>query len=109
MSSPSSVRMSKGSYGTPTRPAMATSSVPWRTPAVAPPRHLPVTMAPRRTGATSISRMKPNSRSQTSEPAEKKHVKRTDIEMTPGKRKVRSGTPCPDGIIDERPLPRTKR
>jgi hypothetical protein len=36
------------------------------------------------TGATSISRRKPNSRSHTIEPAEKIDVNSTDIASTPG-------------------------
>jgi len=51
---------------------------------VAPPRHLPITIAHRRTGATSISRRNPNSRSQTIEAAEKIDVNSTDIARTPG-------------------------
>jgi hypothetical protein len=38
---------------------------PWKPATVAPPRHLPMTIELRRTGATIISRRKPNSRSQT--------------------------------------------
>ncbi len=51
---------------------------------VAPPRHLPITIAHRRTGATSISRRNPNSRSQTIEAAEKIAVNSTDMASTPG-------------------------
>jgi hypothetical protein len=57
---------------------------PWKVATVAPPRHLPITMAQRRTGATSISRRKPNSRSQTIDAAEKMAVNSTDMASTPG-------------------------
>ena len=58
--------------------------MPWKVATVAPPRHLPTTMAHRRTGATSISRRNPNSRSHTIEAAEKMAVNRTDMASTPG-------------------------
>ena len=58
--------------------------MPWKVAMVAPPRHLPTTMAARLTGATSISRRKPNSRSQTIEAAEKMAVNMTDMASTPG-------------------------
>jgi hypothetical protein len=58
--------------------------MPWKVAMVAPPRHLPMTMADRLTGATSISRRNPNSRSQTIEAAEKMAVNMTDIASTPG-------------------------
>ena len=57
---------------------------PWNVATVAPPRHLPITMAQRRTGATSISRRNPNSRSHTIEAAEKIAVNSTDMASTPG-------------------------
>ena len=46
-------------------------TIPWKVETVAPPRHFPITMADLLTGATSISRRNPNSRSQTIEAAEK--------------------------------------
>ena len=58
--------------------------MPWMVAIVAPPRHLPTTMADRLTGATSISRRKPNSRSHTMEAAEKIAVNITDMASTPG-------------------------
>jgi ABC-2 type transport system permease protein len=51
---------------------------------VAPPKHFPSTIEPRRTGATSISRRKPNSRSHTIDAAEKIAVNITAIARTPG-------------------------
>ncbi len=57
---------------------------PWSPATVAPPRHLPITIEPRRTGATSISRRNPNSRSQTIEAAEKIAVNITAIASAPG-------------------------
>ena len=57
---------------------------PWKPATVAPPRHLPSTIEPRRTGATSISRRKPNSRSHTIEAAENIAVNITAIASTPG-------------------------
>src|SRR6516165_5276753 len=64
--------------------ALAGLMMPWMVAMVAPPRILPVTMADRLTGATSISRRNPNSRSQTIEAAEKMAVNRTDMASTPG-------------------------
>ena len=62
------------------------------------------------TGATSISRRKPNSRSQTIEMPAKAAVNSTDIESTPGNRKVLKSTPpVPACISEPSPLPRTKR
>ena len=58
--------------------------MPWKVAMVAPPNILPITMADRLTGATSISRRNPNSRSQTIEAAEKIAVNMTDIASTPG-------------------------
>ena len=51
---------------------------------MAPPRHLPITIELRRTGATIISRRKPNSRSQTIEAAENIAVNITERQRTPG-------------------------
>ena len=50
-----------------------------------PPAALPSTSTPRDTGATSISRMNPNSRSHTIAIAENSDDVITDIAMTPGK------------------------
>ena len=91
------------------RPAKSSMIVPWKVATVAPPAHLPTTIAPRRTGATSISRRKPNSRSQTIEIAENSAVNRTVIAITPGNMKVRKSTPPLEGSIRARPLPRMKR
>ena len=58
--------------------------IPWKVATVAPPRHFPMTIADLLTGATSISRKNPNSRSQTIDAAEKMAVNSTDIASTPG-------------------------
>ena len=58
--------------------------IPWNVAIVAPPRHLPITIDARLTGATRISRRKPNSRSHTIEAAEKMAVNSTDMASTPG-------------------------
>ncbi len=84
--------------------------VPWMVATVAPPRHLPITRALRRTGATSISRRKPNSRSQTIETAEKIDVNSTAMASTPGKMKVRKSILPPElGSMRASPLPSTSR
>jgi hypothetical protein len=80
----STSRIITGEYGTLTSPAMAIMITPWKPATVAPPRHLPITIAPLRTGATSISRRKPNSRSHTIEAAENMAVNSTAIASTPG-------------------------
>ena len=85
-------------------PASASITTPWSVATVAPPRHLPSTIEPRRTGATSISRRKPNSRSHTIEPAEKIAVNSTDIARTPGNMNVRKLTP-PSVAGDQRREP----
>ena len=59
-------------------------TIPWKVETVAPPRHFPMTIADLLTGATSISRRNPNSRSYTIDAAEKMAVNRTDIDRTPG-------------------------
>ncbi len=51
---------------------------------MAPPKTLPITIELRRTGATIISRRKPNSRSQTIEAAENIPVNITEMQSTPG-------------------------
>ncbi len=51
---------------------------------MAPPKHLPSTIEERRTGATIISRRKPNSRSHTIEAAENIAVNITAMQSTPG-------------------------
>ena len=67
-------------------------------------------MAPRRTGATSISRRKPNSRSHTIDPAEKIAVNIVDIATTPGNRNVRRlSPPVPPETRVDRPVPSTNR
>ncbi len=58
--------------------------MPWKLATVAPPRHLPITIELRRTGATIISRRKPNSRSQTIEAAENIAVNMTAMQRMPG-------------------------
>ena len=58
--------------------------VPWTAATVAPPKVLPSTRVARLTGATSISRKNPNSRSQTIERAENMAVMTTLIATTPG-------------------------
>ncbi len=85
--------------------------MPWKVAIVAPPRHLPITIAARLTGATSISRRKPNSRSQTIDAAENTAVNRTDMASTPGKMNVLKFTP--GGMLppasEDRPVPSTSR
>jgi hypothetical protein len=77
---------------------------------VVPPRHFPSTIALRRTGATSISRRKPNSRSHTIEPAENSAVNIVDMASTPGNMNVRKERPpVPPEARVERPVPRTNR
>src|SRR5689334_24956776 len=63
-------------------------TMPWSVAMVAPPRHLPITMEARLTGATSISRRNPNSRSYTIEAAEKMAVNRTESDRTPVNRMI---------------------
>ena len=92
-----------------TKPAKTSITAPWKVATVAPPRHLPSTSALRRTGATSISRKNPNSRSQTMESAEKMAVNSTVMPSTPGKMKVRKSTLPPPGTMGERPVPRMNR
>ena len=58
--------------------------VPWAVAMVAPPAVLPSTSAARLTGATSISRRNPNSRSHTIDIAEKIAVETTLIATMPG-------------------------
>ena len=87
--SATSVKRSVAEYGTCTRPQKSSITAPWQVATVAPPRHLPRTRALRRTGATSISRRKPNSRSQTIDSAEKMAVNSTVMPRTPGKMNVR--------------------
>ena len=58
------------------------------------------------TGATSISRRKPNSRSQTIEMPAKAAVKSTEIAMTPGNRNVVNATdPAPSLLPSNEPSP----
>ena len=57
---------------------------PWKLATVAPPRHLPITIELRRTGATIISRRNPNSRSHTIEAAENIAVNITEMQRIPG-------------------------
>src|SRR5215217_9359706 len=81
----------------------------WRVATVAPPRHLPVRMAVVETGATSISRRKPNSRSQTIEMPENAAVNSTEVASTPGNRKVRKSMSPLEAISDDSPVPSTNR
>jgi hypothetical protein len=59
-------------------------TIPWKVETVAPPRHFPITIADLLTGATSISRRSPNSRSHTIEAAVKMAVNSTDMDSTLG-------------------------
>ena len=77
-------RISSGSYGTWTSPARQITITPWKLATVAPPRHLPITIELRRTGATIISRRNPNSRSHTIEAAENIAVNITEMQRIPG-------------------------
>ena len=63
---------------------MSITMKPWKAATVAPPAHLPSTMDERLTGATIISRRKPNSRSHTIEAAENMAVNITAMHSTPG-------------------------
>src|SRR5215211_2056095 len=108
-SSPTSSTIITRSYGTPTSGARARMIRLWRVATVAPPRHLPVRMAVVETGATSISRRKPNSRSQTIEIPENAAVNSTEVASTPGNRKVRKSTSPLEAISDDRPVPSTNR
>ena len=58
-----------------------------------PPRHLPTRIDDRGTGATSISRRKPNSRSQTIEMPAKIAVNSVEVATMPGNRNVLKSTP----------------
>ncbi len=98
-----------GEYGTWTAPASASMMKPCMVATVAPPAHLPTMIAPRRTGATSISRRNPNSRSQTIDTAEKIAVNRIVMAITPGNMNVRKSK-CPEVLTTvPRPVPSTKR
>src|SRR5580693_9309028 len=97
-------------YGTPTSPARQSTITPWKEATVAPPKHLPSTSELRRTGATIISRRKPNSRSHTSDAAENMAVNITAMHSTPGYTNVRRLTPCvPAEASRESPVPSTNR
>ncbi len=76
---------------------------------VAPPRHLPMMIAAFEIGATSISRRKPNSRSQTSEMPANTAMNSTDIASTPGNRNVLKSTSSLVETTLPRPVPITKR
>jgi hypothetical protein len=69
---------------TPTSGASTSMIVPWTVAMLAPPAALPTTIADRLTGATSISRRNPNSRSQTIDMAEKIAIVTTLIATMPG-------------------------
>ena len=104
-----SVSSMTGEYGTSTRPAIARTMRPWIAATVAPPMHLPVMIALRRTGATSISRKNPNSRSHTIDTAENIAVNSTDSASTPGNMNVRRLTsPVDPRVNDDSPVPSTK-
>ena len=76
----------------------------------APPRHLPKRIEVVEIGATSISRRKPNSRSQTIEMPANAAVNSTDIASTPGNRKVLKSTPpVPAETRAPSPPPSTNR
>ncbi len=68
---------------------------------------MPITIELRRTGATIISRRKPNSRSQTSEAALKTAVNITDMQRMPGKMNVVRSTSPP--TTESRPAPSANR
>jgi len=71
---------------TPTTGATTTRMRPWTTATDPPPRALPNTSAARDTGATSISRKNPNSRSHTIAIAENSDEVSTDMARMPGSR-----------------------
>ena len=68
----------------PTSGASTNMIVPWTAATVAPPAVLPSTREVRLTGATSISRRNPNSRSHTIDKAENMAVITTLMATTPG-------------------------
>ena len=68
---------------------------------MAPPSALPTRIDPRRTGATSISRRNPNSRSHTIDAAENIAVNSTDVASTPGNMNVCRSTP-PVELVGQR-------
>jgi hypothetical protein len=71
---------------------------------------VPITSDDRRTGATSISRMKPNSRSHTMEMAEKMAVNSTAMASAPGNMNVlKLSLPVTPRVIPPNLLPRTNR
>ncbi len=77
---------------------------------VAPPRHLPITIELRRTGATIISRRKPNSLSQTNDAAWNMAMNMTEMHRIPGKMKVFRLTPWVPALARRwRPEPSTNR
>src|SRR2546430_8273205 len=94
-SSPISSSIISGEYGTPTSPARASSTTLCTVETVAPPTHLPAMIAVVLTGATSISRRNPNSRSQTIEMPENAAVNPTDIASTPGNKNAVNFTDPP--------------
>jgi hypothetical protein len=76
----------------------------------APPSVLPIMIELRRTGATSISRRNPNSRSHTIDTAENIAVNSVEVARMPGNMKVRRSTPpVLPSVNDDRPVPSTNR
>jgi hypothetical protein len=85
----------------PTNGASTNMIVPWTAATVAPPAVLPNTREIRLTGATNISRRKPNSLSHTMESAENIAVMTTLIATTPGYTNWRKLNPP---VVPTRPL-----
>ena len=79
---------------TPMSGARASMMVPWTVAMLAPPRVLPDTSEVRLTGATSISRRNPNSRSHTIEIAEDRAVDMTVMATIPGNRNFLKSNPA---------------
>ena len=94
---------------TPISGARTSIKVPCAVATVAPPAVLPTTMAERRTGATSISRRNPNSRSHTMEIALKIAVDTTLIATMPGKTNFLKSNPPVVPTRPAIPYPRTNR
>ncbi len=82
--SPISSSTASGVRRTPTSGASTSRTSPCTVAWVAPPSAFPIATAERSMGATSTSRRKPNSRSQTIDMALNTEVKRTAMPMIPG-------------------------
>jgi hypothetical protein len=79
-SSPITLKIRTGSYGTCAGPARARMAIPWKVETVGPPRHFSITIAELLTGAISFSRRTRTQGPHSIEAAEKMAVNRTDID-----------------------------